>query len=98
MTRDPVFVNSKLYVKGEGIYCKEKIIIEYPAWYEEKGLGSSQEVVSFYGIAALIIGSSLTILANNGPKIFDISAIGFFGFAFSAILGAYVVVKYVIRE
>ena len=49
-------------------------------------------------IAALIIGSSLTILANNGPKIFDISAIGFLGFAFSAILGAYVVVKYVIRE
>jgi ubiquinone biosynthesis protein len=49
-------------------------------------------------IAALIIGSSLTILANNGPKIFDISAVGFLGFAFSAILGAYIVIKYVIKE
>ena len=49
-------------------------------------------------IAALIIGSSLTILADSGPKIMDISAIGFFGFAFSAILGAYIVIKYVIRQ
>lgn len=62
MTRDPVFVNNKLYVKGEGIYCKEKIIIEYPAWYEEKGLGSSQEVISFYGIAALIIGDKYGVM------------------------------------
>ena len=49
-------------------------------------------------ISALIIGSSLTILADNGPQIFDISAVGFLGFAFSAILGAYIVIKYVIRQ
>lgn len=49
-------------------------------------------------ISALIIGSSLAILADNGPQIFDISAVGFLGFTFSAILGAYIVVKYVIRQ
>ncbi|WP_461462643.1 ABC1 kinase family protein [Methanobrevibacter sp.] len=49
-------------------------------------------------ISALIVGSSLAILADNGPKIYDISAIGLVGFLFSAIIGAYIVVKYVIRE
>ena len=49
-------------------------------------------------ISALIIGSSLTILANNGPKIFDISAIGFIGFTISAILGIYIIIKYVIEK
>ncbi len=49
-------------------------------------------------ISALIIGSSLAILANNGPKVYDISIIGLIGFLFSAIIGAYIVVKYVICE
>lgn len=45
-------------------------------------------------ISALIIGSSLAILADKGPRIFDVSALGFFGFIFSALLGAYLVLKY----
>lgn len=62
MNRDAEFIKSKLYFKGEGIYCKEKMIIEYPAWFEEKGLGSTQEVVSFYGIACLIIGDKYSVM------------------------------------
>ena len=46
-------------------------------------------------IAALLIGSSIAILADKGPKIGDISAIGFIGFLFSAILGGYLVIKYI---
>ena len=42
-------------------------------------------------ISALIIGSSLAILADKGPKIFEISSIGFIGFLISVILGLYVV-------
>ncbi len=42
-------------------------------------------------ISALIIGSSLAILADKGPKIYDISALGFTGFIVSAILGLYIV-------
>lgn len=43
-------------------------------------------------LAALLIGSSLTILANSGPKLFGISAIGFIGFVFSAILAAGIII------
>lgn len=46
-------------------------------------------------VAALLVGSSIAILADKGPKLWDISAIGFIGFAFSAILGAYLVIKYI---
>jgi ubiquinone biosynthesis protein len=49
-------------------------------------------------ISSLVIGSSLAILADSGPQIWDISAVGFIGFAISAILGIYIVVKYVINE
>lgn len=36
-------------------------------------------------VSALLVGSSIAILADKGPKVWDISAIGFFGFVFSAI-------------
>lgn len=49
-------------------------------------------------VSALIIGSSLAIIADKGPKIFDISAIGFIGFVFSAVLGIYIVLKYMIKK
>ncbi len=43
-------------------------------------------------ISALLIGSSLAILANKGPKIYDISALGFIGFVISALLAIYIVI------
>ena len=46
-------------------------------------------------VAAFLVGSSIAILADKGPKIWDISAIGFIGFLFSAIFGAFLVIKYV---
>ena len=46
-------------------------------------------------ISALLVGSSIAILADKGPKVWDISAIGFIGFLFSAILGGYIVIKYI---
>ena len=56
------------------------------------GLDSFKNQISVSLIlSALIIGSSLAILADKGPKMFEISAIGFLGFLISAILGLYVV-------
>lgn len=56
------------------------------------GLDSFKNQISVSLIlSALIIGSSLAILADKGPKLFDISAIGFLGFVISVILGLYVV-------
>ena len=49
-------------------------------------------------VSALLIGSSLAILADKGPRIFDISVVGFIGFVFSAILGIYIVVTYMISD
>jgi ubiquinone biosynthesis protein len=43
----------------------------------------------------LLVGSSIAILADKGPKIWDISAIGFIGFVFSALLGGYLVIHYI---
>ena len=44
-------------------------------------------------ISALLIGSSIAILADKGPKMLGISSIGFLGFVISAILGIYIIAK-----
>lgn len=44
-------------------------------------------------LSALIIGSSLTIVSDSGPKLFDIPVLGLIGFLFSGILGGYLVIK-----
>ncbi len=49
-------------------------------------------------ISSLIIGSSLAIVGGAGPKIFEISAIGFVGFVFSAVLGAFLIIEYMIER
>lgn len=49
-------------------------------------------------LSALIIGSSLALLANVGPKIFDIPMLGLVGFLFSAILGGVLVVEYMLER
>jgi len=49
-------------------------------------------------ISALIVGSSLAILADKGPTLFDIPILGLSGFLFSALLGAYLVIEYMIER
>ncbi|MBP5700077.1 MAG: hypothetical protein J6W71_04425 [Methanobrevibacter sp.] len=49
-------------------------------------------------ISALLIGSSLAILADKGPKMWDISVIGLWGFLISGILGLYVILKYIVFD
>lgn len=46
-------------------------------------------------LAGLLVGSSLTIMSNTGPKIFDMSIFGLIGFLFSGLLGGYLVFKYI---
>lgn len=45
-------------------------------------------------LSALIVGSSLAILADKGPQLWGIPALGLIGFVFSAVLGAYLAIKY----
>ena len=49
-------------------------------------------------ISSLIIGSSLAIIGGAGPKLFGLSAIGFIGFVFSAVLGAFLIIEYMIER
>lgn len=49
-------------------------------------------------LSAMIVGSSLAILADKGPKLFDMPIIGLVGFVFSAVLGAYLVIQYMISK
>ena len=49
-------------------------------------------------VSALLVGSSIAILADKGPRVWDISAIGFFGFLISAVLGIYIIIKFIRTE
>lgn len=62
LIRDPEYIKSQLFLKGSAIHCKEKAIIEYPVWYEDKGFAKNKEVVSFYGIAAIIVGNKYSVM------------------------------------
>ena len=49
-------------------------------------------------IVALIVGSSLALLADAGPRLFDVPALGLVGFVFSAVLGGYLVIGYMVEK
>lgn len=61
MKRDPQFIGSKLYRDGDKLRCKEKCIIEFPKWYEDKELATIQDTVYFYGIFAIVIGDKYSV-------------------------------------
>lgn len=58
----------------------------------------TKQVTTSIILAALIVGSSIAIFANRGPKLFDISILGLIGFVFSAALGIYLVVQYIMMD
>lgn len=47
-------------------------------------------------LSSLIIGSSLALSARVGPALYEIPILGLIGFVFSALLGAYLVIQYMI--
>lgn len=48
-------------------------------------------------LSALILGSSLALVSNVGPKFLEIPLLGLAGFVFSAVLGGFLVVKYMLE-
>jgi len=74
MKRDKGFIESKTYVKDNKVYTKEKTIIEFPKWYEDKELLDIQDVTYLYGIFAIIVDdrysvSCIPTLINTTPII-----------------------------
>lgn len=74
MKRDKDFIQSQIYIKDGKIYTKEKTIIEFPKWYENKELLDIQDVTYLYGVFAIIIGDKYSVsviptLINTTPII-----------------------------
>lgn len=61
LKRNPKSIQSKVFVKNNKLYCKEKTIIEFPKWYMDKELGTMQEVAQVYGIFAMIVGNEYSV-------------------------------------
>ena len=49
-------------------------------------------------LSALVLGSSLALLSDVGPTFFDIPLLGLVGFIFSAVLGGFLVVEYMLER
>ena len=49
-------------------------------------------------LSALILGSSLALLRDVGPTLYDIPLLGLIGFLFSAILGGFLVIEYMLER
>ena len=58
----------------------------------------AKQITTAIILAAIIVGSSIAIFADKGPALFGISVIGLIGFVFSAALGIYLVVQYVMMD
>lgn len=74
MKRDKTGIESKLYIKDNKVFTKEKTIIEFPKWYANKELLDIQDVTYLYGVFAIIIGDSYSVsviptLINTSPII-----------------------------
>lgn len=74
LTRDKDFIQKYLYIKDNKVYTKEKTIIEFPKWYENKELLDMQSVTYLYGIFAIIIDNKYSVsiiptLINTTPII-----------------------------
>ena len=86
----PERINSTIYKLEEGN-------IEVKLKHEGISELANQLSVSLI-LAALIVGSSLALLEDTGPRLFDIPILGLIGFVFSALLGAYLVIEYMIER
>jgi len=62
MKRDKDFIQSKLYLKDGKIYTKEKTVIEFPKWYENKELLDIQDFTFLFGSLRLLLVISIVFL------------------------------------
>lgn len=61
LKRNPDLISKLIYIKNESVHCKEKAIIEFPAWYADKGFYEAQEQTTLYGVFAIIVGDNYSV-------------------------------------
>ena len=68
LKRDPAYVSARIILKDSAYYTKEAVILEFPKWYEDKGLYDISTSTYLYGIFAIIMGDKYAVSAI--PTIF----------------------------
>lgn len=61
LTRDRDYINKHITKRNGKYYSDVKCAIEYPAWYNDKGMGSMTDEVLFYGIFIIIIDDKYSV-------------------------------------
>lgn len=61
LKRDKDFVQSTIQKKEDGYYTTKKTIIEFPKWYESKGLYEISDNTFLYGIFAMIVDDKYSV-------------------------------------
>lgn len=61
LTRNASYINNLLFTKDNKVYCKEKITIEFPKWYEDKNLLEKSDVNYLYGVFSIISGDNYSV-------------------------------------
>jgi TusA-related sulfurtransferase len=61
LKRDPKYIASHLTLKGDAYYTDKQTVIEFPSWYEEKGLYSVTDKTFIYGLFAIIIDDKYSV-------------------------------------
>ena len=61
LKRDKDYVRSTITKKDDGYYTTKKTIIEFPKWYETKGLYEISDNTFVYGIFAMIVDDKYSV-------------------------------------
>ena len=61
MTRDRETIQKLIYLKDNQYFCKKKLTIEFPQWYESKELLTLGDETYLYGVFALIVDDVYTV-------------------------------------
>lgn len=61
MKRDKDYIKSVVIKKDDGYYATKKTIIEFPKWYQDKGLYEISDNTFLYGIFAMIVDDKYSV-------------------------------------
>lgn len=61
MKRDKTYVQTSIQKKDDGYYTTKKTIIEFPKWYQTKGLYEISDTTILYGIFAIIVDDKYSV-------------------------------------
>lgn len=61
MKRDKDYIKSVIIKKDDGYYATKKTIIEFPKWYQDKGLYEISDNTFLYGIFAMIVDDKYSV-------------------------------------